>query len=208
MSRLLIMGVGGHGRVVAEAAMESGACSEVAFLDDQYPDVRETDGYAVIGRIDYLQQAAGESHKVAVALGDNTKRVELILSAIEAGHRCPPIIHPAAFVSRRATLGDGTVVLANAVVGVGASLGRGCIANTGCTVDHDCVLADGVHVSPGAHLAGSVQVGLFSWIGLGATVNQELHVGDNAVVGASAGVIEDLPSGAKVVGVPAKQISG
>ncbi len=201
-----MIGAGGHGRVVAEAAIESGAFTNVVFLDDRYPDVREVDGYAVIGQIGAIEGIYDGPQAAIVALGDNMNRVKFLDLVVKRGLTCPPILHPAASVSRNASLGDGTVVLAGAIVGIGADLGRCCIVNTGCTIDHDCILGNGVHVSPGANLAGGVCVGEYSWIGIGASVKHGIRIGSRVVIGASAAVVDDVPDGVVVAGVPAKPI--
>ena len=206
MSRIIVIGAGGHGRVIAEAAFVSGAWSKIVFLDDRHPELSSLDEYCVIGRTDQLREIAKADDAVAVAVGDGSRRIQYIDVADSLGLRCPPIVHPAAYVSRGARLGSGTVVLAKAMIGVAAHLGRGCIANSGCTIDHDCRIADGAHISPGANLAGEVKVGRCSWIGIGATVNQVLTVGDNVIVGASAAVIDDIPDGVTCVGVPARPV--
>ena len=201
-----MIGAGGHGRVVAEAAIDSGSYSDLAFLDDRFPDIQKVDEYVVLGAISSLDQILDRPTDIGVALGDNVKRVSFIDAAAEKGFRCPPILHPFASVSRTASIAEGTVVLAGAVIGAGAILGRGCIVNNGCTVDHDCVLGEGVHISPGANLAGGVNVGCYSWIGIGATVNQSLSIGENVIVGASAAVVDDVPDDLTVVGVPARPV--
>jgi acetyltransferase-like isoleucine patch superfamily enzyme len=85
-------------------------------------------------------------------------------------------------------------------------LGLGCIINTGATFYHDCVLGDGVHICPGVHLAGDVQVGELSWLGIGCTVRQGIRIGAGVTVGAGAVVIDDVPDGQTVVGVPARPL--
>jgi sugar O-acyltransferase (sialic acid O-acetyltransferase NeuD family) len=206
VSGLVVVGAGGHGRVVAEAALLSGAFDKIVFFDDLYPDMPKVDGSPVLGRVEDLWAGYDDANHAAVAISDNRKRVELVERLRQSGFACPAIVHPAACVSRSANLADGVLVLAGAIVNVGASLGEGAIANTGCTIDHECILERGVHVSPGANLAGGVRVGEFGWIGIGATVNHGVTIGAGAVVGASAGVIRDVPAGTTVVGLPAKAI--
>ena len=190
MKRLIIIGAGGHGSVVADAANVN-----CVFLDD------DTSLPNVIGTPSSLNDILVEGDGVVVAIGDNVLRNEM-LAAID---NAATVIHPTACVSPKATLGQGSVVLANAVVNVGATLGRGCIVNTGATVDHDCVLGKSVHVSPGANLGGNVRVGDCSWIGIGAAVKHEVTIGKHVVVGAGAAVINDVPDNTTVVGVPARE---
>ena len=201
-----MIGAGGHARVMAEAAIESGACSNIVFFDDRYPGMSELDGYQVIGNIDSFVDNAHLSHRAAVAIGDNRLRVELINKALAVGLECPPIVHPSAVVSAVAELGSGTLVLAQSVVAIGTVLGIGCIVNNGSTIDHDCLIGDGVHVSPGAHLAGGVNVGRYSWVGLGATINQSLTIGEKVIIGASAAVTSDISSNVTCVGIPARPL--
>ena len=98
------------------------------------------------------------------------------------------------------------MAFAGVVVNPGATIGDGVILNTGCSIDHDCVLDECVHVSPGARLAGTVSVGQLSWIGIGASVKQSIHIGCNVRVGAGAAVVSDIGDDTTVVGVPAKTL--
>lgn len=201
---LLILGAGGHGRVVADTA-EAAGWSDVAFLDD---DLASAQGLAwpVLGPLAELVHHAPSFNDVIVAIADAQCRQSFI-ARVEAGHgNLATVISPAASVSVRASIEPGCVVLAGAVVQAGAQLGVGCIVNTAATVDHDCVLGRYVHVAPGAHLAGAVTVGQGSWIGIGSTVNDGLVIGQQCVVGAGAAVVTHVDDGATVVGVPARPV--
>jgi sugar O-acyltransferase (sialic acid O-acetyltransferase NeuD family) len=201
--RLLIAGAGGHGRVVADAALAGGGFSHVEFLDDA-KSAMTREGWPVVGELaDLSGQTAADTAFVA-AFGDAKLRLEVLLRAIERGFHCPPVIHPAAVVSAHSEIGLGSVIFAGAIVNVGARLGSGCIINTGATVDHDCRLLDGVHVGPGAHLAGGVRLGERSWFGIGAVARQGITVGNDVTVGAGAVVVADVPDGVTVVGNPAR----
>ena len=196
MKALRIIGAGGHGRVVADIAEQLGY-SDIAFLDERFPELSSSGVWKVVGK------AVGtilEEH--ALAIGDNRKR----LSLVEQLDVLPiSLVHPSAVVSPHARIGPGSVICAGAIVGPFAKLGRACIINTGASVDHDCELSDAVHVSPGAHLAGSVSVGKCTWIGIGATVRQNITIGKDAIVGAGAAVIDNVHDSARVGGVPAKE---
>lgn len=205
MSRnLLVVAAGGHGKVVADAALASGTWATVAFVDDRIAATESVLNLPVMGPTSSLPALRDRFASVAVAIGASSERIRMLEHCRSLGFELPNIIHPSAVISSFATLKDGCVVCAQAVVSPGALLGIGCIVNTSASVDHDCQLGAGVHVCPGARLAGSVHVGSGSWIGLGSCVRQGITVGDNVTVGAGAVVVADVPSGQTVTGVPAR----
>ena len=191
MSKLIIIGAGGHGRVIADATH-----SKVVFLDDSLV------GEEIVGTLEDIDSVQQLGDEIIVAIGNNNKRMEVLkgLSNVST------VIHPSSVVSEKASICCGTVIFANAVVNTGAIIGSGCIINTSATVDHDCILGDGVHVSPGAHLGGGVTVGSNSWVGLGASVKHGITIGNNVVVGAGAVVVSNIPDGKTFVGNPAKEL--
>lgn len=204
--KLLVAGAGGHGRVVAEAALAAGAFSSVSFLDDRVSLRATAEGWPIVGSLDQLEELSSAFQAFAAGIADPALRLSLLGRARSAGLQCLPIVHPAATVSAHASIGAGTVVIAGARINVGARTGEACIINTGATVDHDCVLADAVHVCPGAHLAGNVEIGARSWFGIGAVAKQGVRIGAGATVGAGAVCLRDVRDGATVYGVPAREV--
>jgi sugar O-acyltransferase (sialic acid O-acetyltransferase NeuD family) len=209
MSSLLILGAGGHARVLAETALASGRFVSVAFLDDrctgpaQLPPVL---GWPVLGPLAQALESSTQQQFAAavVAIGHAVTRLRWVDQLQAAGYPLPVVVHPTAWVSPSAQIGAGSVVFAQAVLQAQAVIGRGAILNTGCSVDHDALLGDGVHICPGARLAGEVQVGQRSWIGISASVIQQIRIGSDVTVGAGAAVVRDLPDGVTAVGVPAR----
>lgn len=204
MSRLLVIGAGGHGKVVADAALSVGHWDSIAFVDDR-EDLKEVLGFPVIGKIADLEGLSGTYGSAAIAIGNPRVRLRLLEKCRTLGFGLRPIIHRSAAVSGFIDLGLGCVVLAATAINPGARIGQGCIVNTGATVDHDCELAEGVHVCPGAHLAGNVRVGARSWIGIGASIKHGITLGADVTVGAGAAVVSNIESGMTVLGVPARQ---
>lgn len=204
--KLAIFGSGGHGRVVADAAEASGQWDAIVFFDGKWPDLQQSGVWDVVGGQHELLRDADQFDGVVVAIGNNTVRLQIQHALTEAGGKLATIIHPAAAISRHASIGTGSVVFAGAVVNIGAKIGEACIINTGATIDHDCVLHDGVHVSPGANLAGATTVGRASWIGIGACTRQVISIGANVMVGAGGVVVNDVEDGVVVVGNPAKKL--
>ena len=204
--RLLIIGAGGHGIVVADAAAASQQWSEISFIDDAYPDLGQAGPWNVLGVVSALKELRHQVDSALVAIGDNVARMHLLTAIENEAIPLATVIHPLAVVSDLCEIGDGTALLANAVVNACAKIGKGCIINTGAIVEHDCGIADGVHVAPGATLAADVTVGENSWIGAGATVREQVSIGSGVVVGLGAAVVHDVGNSTTVAGVPAKPI--
>lgn len=169
MENLLIIGAGGHGRVVAEAAEQCEEWDAIAFLDDRI-DVDKILNHRIIGKLSEYERFTDKCKDAIVCIGDNEKRLDLIEKILKSGYKVPVIIHPKAAVSKYSDIEEGSVVLAGAVINTGASVGRGCIINIGSLVDHDCILQDGVHVCSGAVVRSGCGIGRLGYIGAGGCV--------------------------------------
>jgi len=204
--RLAILGGGGHGRVVADCALAAG-WSSVTIFDDGLAAESATGPWLIAGDGAAMASQLASFDGFIVAIGHNPARLSAYEALAGKGIGRPAIIiHPAASVSPYAEIGAGSVVVAGAVVNIGARIGGAAIINTGASVDHDCVLGDGVHISPGARLAGGVKVGRRSWIGAGAVVRERLEIGSDVILGAGAVVIKSVLDDTTVVGNPARII--
>lgn len=202
--RVVILGAGGHGRVLAETAQLAGF-ELLGFLDEA-PELQGTApmGIPVIGTTQVLESGRLTDVGALLGLGRNQIRLTLMRRLQSSQVALPTVIHPRAWISLSASLERGTVVMANATVQTGCRLGAAVIINTNASVDHDCVLANGVHVSPGAHLAGNVTVGEGTHIGIGATVIEGIRIGAHCLIAAGAVVVRDVADGQRVAGVPAR----
>lgn len=202
MSALLIVGAGGHGKIVADLARNLGRWDKIAFLDDRFPQSISVSEWEIIGRVSDANMHLAEFPEAAVAIGANSVRLDLLKKLSSEGFRFPVLIHPDATVSRSVTLGPGTVVCVQSAVDIDTHIGMGAIINAGATIAHDCTLGDGVHVSPGGRVSGGVTVGECTWLGSGAIVKEMVSIGRRVVVGAGSVVIRDVPDQVTVVGVP------
>ena len=208
MIQVVIVGAGGHGKVVLDILRGAGRYEPVGFVDaDTRLAGTKVGGLAVLGPTNVLPKLHQQRVRHAIiAIGDNRTRYRYAALLESEGFTLASAIHPTAFVSPTATLGKNVVVGPNASVITEARVGDCAIVNTGAIVEHECEVGEAVHVAPGAVLAGRVRVGAFAFIGIGAQVIQCMAVGEGATVGAGAVVIIDVPVGATAVGVPAKII--
>lgn len=207
--RAVLIGGGGHARVVLDALCEGGGIEFFGVVDPELPEqtllafgLRHLGGDEVLPEL----RARGATH-FAMGLGgthDNRPRRDLFLRAVAAGLAPLRVLHPKAILSRHARLEPGVTLLAGGVVNAGAELAAGALINTGALVEHDCRIGAHAHVATGARLAGAVRVGALAHIGAGAVVLQGLVVGEGAIVGAGAVVLEDVAAGAVAVGNPAR----
>jgi len=204
---LVVFGCGGHGKVVADAALAEG-WKVLGFLDDN-PERHGEVGFAglpVLGGLGWLEN--NPAVRVALGVGDNAFRQELA-ARLEAERRhIATIVHPAAVVTPSAHLCQGAVVFAGAVVNPDAEIGPGAIVNTSAVVEHDVRVGAYAHVSPNAALGGGASLGDRAHLGLGANVLPLHIVGADTVVGAGAVVVKDLPSLVVAYGVPAREQRG
>lgn len=204
MNKLLILGAGGHGKVVADAAKSIGEWDEIAFLDDEFENMHECESFPVIAALNDFDDLVSNYNDCIVAIGNNTCRIDYLEKLKIKNIKIPVIVHPSSVVSDSSCIQPGTVIVAGSVINPNVEVGFGCIINTGVTVDHDCVLEDGVHLSPGVNLGGNVKIGKNSWIGIGATVKNNIDIGANVIVGAGSVVVNDITDSSTVIGVPAK----
>ncbi|MBS7793034.1 NeuD/PglB/VioB family sugar acetyltransferase [Roseococcus sp. SDR] len=188
--RVLILGAGGHGRAVCEAARDAGFDPH-GFLDARAP-LPPMLGLPVLG-----DEAAHDGGPLLIALGGNRLRLE---AAARLACPLPVLLHPSVIRARSAEVAEGAVVMPRVVLGALARIGRLALVNTGAIIEHDVVLEEGAHVAPGAVLCGGVRVGARAMIGPGVVVAPNIVIGADAVVGAGAAVLADVPPGAVVAG--------
>jgi len=156
---LIIIGAGGYGMVVADLARQLNKYDKIAFLDDN------SQAEQVVGKcasyVDYLHREAVEFYP---ALGNNELRLEWYNKLKDHNCKIATIVHPTAYVSPLAKIGEGTVVLPRACVNTDTIIKSCCIINMGALIDHNCVIEEGCHVCLGAvikannHLKACVKI--------------------------------------------------
>lgn len=207
---LILLGAGGHARVLAEILLgqgntllgitdvhtptpdrSTGPWSGVPFLGDDHAVFEHTP--------DSLLLVNGVG-----SVGPISARQVLFQRFTVAGYRFAAVCHPTAVISASARLGAGHQILATAVVAAGARLGDNVLVNTRAVIEHECAVGNHCHIATGAVICGGCHIGASVHIGAGATVNQGIHIGAGAVIASGSAVIEDVPPHTLVAGVPAR----
>ncbi|WP_298916290.1 acetyltransferase [uncultured Algimonas sp.] len=203
MSPVVILGAGGHARVLADVLKRSGNAA-LGFIDRDpgAPGVVGTD--AQLGSLADTHQDLHFIVGVGSVRGGHGLREKLWTMALEAGLEPMSAVHPAAILAGDVTLGAGTVVMAGAILNPGVCTGVNVIVNTGAVLDHDVKLGDHVHVAPGCTLSGGVEIGDHSLLGTATVARQSARVGSNVTIGAGSLLLGDYADDRTYFGRPAK----
>ena len=198
----MIFGAGGHGRVVADAALLAGGHAEV-FASDRNPSSCQGDLLPGVA-LRTVDACGSVDLAVHIAIGNNLARQQ------EAGFwgydRLAAVVHPAATVSPFSTVGQGCFVAAGAIVGPTAQIGAGVIINHGAVVDHDVEVGAFSHIAPNAALGGHDKIGKRVLVGAGTVILPLKVIGDDVTIGAGSVVNCDLPEPGTYAGTPARKI--
>jgi len=205
--KIFVFGASGHAKVVIDI-IEREARYEIAYLVDDAPALKGCDiyGYRVIGgKSELLAVRSGIAGGI-VAIGSNRVRMQVASWLCENGFALVTATHPSAQIARGVSVGNGSVIMAGAVINSDVHIGANVIINTGAGVDHDCRIGDGAHVAPGATLCGTVTVGDGGFVCAGATIIPNVTLGRGSIVGAGSTVLGDVPEETTVAGSPARKI--
>ena len=200
--RVIIVGAGGHAKVVADIVRKS-SDEVVGFLDDDATRIgMEFFGSKILGKcMDYRRYA--DDCSFILALGNNATRKRL---SEEMQCRWYTAIHPSAVLGENSQIGEGCCIAAGAVINPNAKIGKHTIINSCAVAEHDVEIGDYTHLSPNSTVCGMTKIGALAWIGAGSTVIQGLSVCDGVTVGAGSVVIRSLEEAGTYVGAPARKI--
>jgi sugar O-acyltransferase (sialic acid O-acetyltransferase NeuD family) len=197
-TKYILIGGGGHARVVLDCLQEQGV-SVMGLFD---PKFSGQSLYDVVQMGVYDPQFEPTALAV-IAIGDNAIRKRLVPTI---NHSFGSVIHTSSVISQRAQLGQGNMIFHGTIVQAQTVIGDHVIINTGARVDHDCFVSGYAHIGPGVILCGNVTVGEGAFVGAGATVIPGKKIGAWSTIGAGAVVIQDVPDYAVVVGTPGRII--
>jgi UDP-perosamine 4-acetyltransferase len=203
---IIVIGAGGHGRVVLDALLAAGA-RVWGIADPGHVTGSRVFGVVVLGGDEVLDGIAPGEYLLANGFGANpatAARARVHQRLLARGFCFAQVIHPSAVIGREVELADGCQLMAGAVVQCGARIGRNAVVNTAATLDHDVVVAEDAFIAPGATLCGGVVIGPGAFIGAGATLLPGVRIGATSLVGAGALVRHDVADGEIHAGVPAR----
>jgi sugar O-acyltransferase (sialic acid O-acetyltransferase NeuD family) len=180
--------------------MELGYIIEGIYDDSYDPSVAENiAGAKLKGRVEdcFLKQNA------LLAMGNPKKREQYFSQGFQL---LDNIVHQAANVSTKASLGKANQVLPQVFINSFTEIGDNNLINSGAIIEHECQIGNHNHISVGAKICGRVSIGNCNMIGAGAIVIDGIRIASNIIVGAGAVVVSDLLESGTYVGNPAKKI--
>lgn len=199
--KCILIGAGGHGRVLLETLEQQRPGVVVGILDSR-PGLKQVAEVPVLGGDEMLPRLK-DLHFTHFVIGVGSSqpcrvRAELYLAARKAGLEPLGVVHPQAFVSHQSEMAAGCQIMARAVVNTGVRLGGHVLVNSGAIVEHDAVIGAHSLIGSGAVLGGGVQVGERTLIGAGAVVRQGIRLGARVMIGEGAIVKQDVPDGTEI----------
>jgi UDP-perosamine 4-acetyltransferase len=214
MDRLIILGARQHAKVLVSLIEELGAgdLEVVGYLDDD-PVLHGTKllGRPILGGMSDLVSIVRRERINAALVGVSNRfmgvRHRLYGEIKSAGLRLPVLVHPRAWVSRFAEVGEGTVLNPGVVVNAYARVGANCVVYSNSTIEHETRLADNVYIGPGVNFSSNARVGAHTFIGAGSRIIPDIQIGTDVVIGAGSVVLEDVPDHVTYAGIPARKIN-
>lgn len=211
MKSIVIWGIGGHAREVAQlvADIEShqpGTWALQGFLVDKDATTQHPKALPapLLGGLEWWAVQSDVWGVVAVGNPKLRRQIAERMLAANPRSQFATLVHPLAWTVKTAQVGEGSVVFAKTCVSDQVQIGKHASINFACTLSHDTILGDFVSLGPGVNLCGGVIVASHSELGAGATVLPNVHIHADVMVGAGAVVTRSLASGVTAVGVPAR----
>ena len=191
---VIILGAGGHAKVIANALIQSGRnVMGLVAPDEEEGTVKF--GIKVLGNDDSLDSYSNSEILLANGIGvlpGESLRWDLSHKMRAKGFEFVNVIHPSAIVASDVVFEEGVQVIAGAIIQPSVYIGRDTIINTASRVDHDCQIRENCHLSPGVTLSGGIKVGEGSHLGTGTIVIQNISIGSNCVIAAGSVIYKDL----------------
>ncbi len=210
MKPLILIGGGGHCKSVIDVA-ESAGYRIAGILDRPEEFGKKILNYEVIGNDDDISKYV-RSAEFIISVGyirNPDLRIKLYDLVKQQGGQFATLIASTAYVSRYASLDEGTVVMHHAFVNAEATVGKNVILNTFSNIEHGSIVGDQCHISTGVMVNGDCKVGNNCFIGSGTVLYNGVSITDGVVVSAGSvvrrsisikGVYSGNPAGLKIRG--------
>lgn len=193
--KIILIGGGGHCKACIDVIEAENRFSIAGIIDKPERLHEKLLGYEIIASDEDIPDLVQDGRFFLITIGQ-IKHAEARKEKFEylkkLGALLPVIVSPLAYVSKHASIGDGTIILHHAVINAGAKIGRNCIINTGAIIEHDVVIRDHCHISTGAVINGGTVIGKKTFIGSNSVTREYIKIGENSVIGAGSRVLKSV----------------
>lgn len=209
MKKIILIGGGGHCKSCIDVIEQTGIYEIFGVLDVAEKVGEKIFNYEIIGVDSEIQKYSDLGFEFLITVGQIKSaktRMKIFHNLRQINAKMATIVSPLAYVSKYASLEEGTIVMHHAFVNAGAKVGMNVILNTACHLEHDSSVGDHCHISTGVFVNGDSKIGNETFIGSKTTVSSQVNVGNNVIIGAGSLVIKNIENNRTVIGVPTKEI--
>jgi len=182
MKDIVLIGGGGHCKAVIDVLEQEGRFNIIGIIDKPELLGKNVLGYPIIGNDSELNNIVKRCKNVLITIGqirNPLPRINLFDTVLKLGFTLPSVVSPRAYVSQYASIGKGSVIMHDVIVGAGVKIGDNCIINTKSIVEHGSSIGNHCHISTNSVINGDVIVGNGSFIGSGAVTKEGISIDDN-----------------------------
>ncbi len=193
--KVIVIGAGGHAQSCIDVIEASGKFKIMGLIGSKEEVGKEISGYSVIGTDEDLPNLASKIKNAVIGVGQiesSDIRRKFFLNLKAFGFNLPAIISPTAYMSKRAQIGIGTIIMHHALVNSGAIIGENCIINSKASIEHNSIIERDCHISTGAIVNGNCLIGRGTFLGSGSVVKQGCTIGENSIIGMLTSVRKDV----------------
>lgn len=213
MKEILIFGSGEHSKVVFTEIIKMKNYHVKGFIDEEKKigtviESFKNKKYRVLSNIKNLNQILKKNTLGFIGIGSNYKRKKIVkeINKKYKNFKWATIISKNSVISTNVKIGEGTLIVSGSVINTGTTIGEHCLINTSSSIDHNNIFKNFSSTGPGVLTAGNVELGSCSHIGLGATINSRVKIGDNTIIGAKSLVLKNCKKNSVYFGLPSKII--
>ena len=199
--KIILIGAGGHARSCIDVIESNEEYSVGAIVGQDFELGKSILGYLVSNVEEDLNELSKQYQYALVAVGStgySQTRCRLYKKIISSGFKLPLIISKYSYVSKNASIGNGTIIMHGAIVNAGASVGSNCIINSNSLIEHDAILGNHCHVSTSAVVNGGTRIGECVFIGSGSCIRDNIRIGNNCMIGMGQFVYKDLVTDTRI----------
>ena len=189
VSKLFILGGGGHASSCAEVIQSKGDFNIIGFIDKDINAPLSKLGYTYLGNDDEILNLIKSGCSVAIGLGQIQSadvRQDVFQSLRLCNAHMPIIKASTSYVSSSSTIGEATIVFHKSVVNIDVRIEENCIINTAAIIEHGCIIGCHTHIAPRAIILGNAEIGKRCFIGAGSVIFQGVNIPDNTIVPAGS----------------------